>query len=624
MKHLLQKRLSIFLILITVILTNQSVIGQINYTENFTSTTFPNTGWSLIPVVGNPIWSRQTTGTNPTCAPHSAGGMARFNSDQAPTGSSQALVLPLINYTNRGAANASVSFWIYRNQGPNGADSLGVLINTTNSLTGATRLGAVARSISINLPDTVPTSGWYQYSFNVPASFTAAVNYIFLNGYSRNGNNIFIDDVAWVDFPPVCTGTPSAGTISSNPAIICGGLGSALLNTNSGSIGFAGIIFQWQEYDSTSGSWINIGTGGASVSTGNITVSKYYRIYSSCSNSSLSDTSAAYLMNVSQNPLPVISTTPNNITMCPGGTPELIVATGAVSYTWAPAVVSGSVNGDSVYVSPTTNTTYVVTGTDSVGCSANTNVNVQLANAPNVNATANPDSLCSGDNTNIFSQGGGGFGNSYLWNPGGLTGNFQNVIPTVTTTYTVVVTNNAGCTNTDSITVVVLPATVAYFGYTIAGYTVHFVDSSSNATSWLWSFGDGNLSFNQSPTYTYSADGWYHVQLIVSNGVCAGDTIQLWVPVGAVGIEELNSNNDLLLYPNPGSNFVTIEWITYERETSLYLVNSLGQTIVDRSITNLMGTNNKQQIDVNNLPAGVYSIRIKSDSQNIIKSFVKL
>ena len=223
MKKYLQQLIRIFLLVIATATINTNLNAQINYSENFTSSTYPPAGWALFPVAGNPIWSRQTTGTNPTCAPHSAGGMSRFNSDQAATGSVQALVLPLINYTNRSAAATSISLWIYRNQGPNGADSLAIYINTAANLTGATRIGAIARDININLPNIVTTSGWYQYSFSVPASFTTATNYILINGYSRNGNNIFIDDVAWEDFPPVCTGMPSAGTVSSNPTMICGG-----------------------------------------------------------------------------------------------------------------------------------------------------------------------------------------------------------------------------------------------------------------------------------------------------------------------------------------------------------------------------------------------------------------
>ncbi|MBL4651387.1 MAG: PKD domain-containing protein [Flavobacteriales bacterium] len=45
-----------------------------------------------------------------------------------------------------------------------------------------------------------------------------------------------------------------------------------------------------------------------------------------------------------------------------------------------------------------------------------------------------------------------------------------------------------------------------------------FSDLSTNTpTSWDWDFGDGSGSTQQNPTYTYTADGVYSVQLIVTN-----------------------------------------------------------------------------------------------------------
>ncbi|OFY84063.1 MAG: hypothetical protein A3F72_11830 [Bacteroidetes bacterium RIFCSPLOWO2_12_FULL_35_15] len=48
--------------------------------------------------------------------------------------------------------------------------------------------------------------------------------------------------------------------------------------------------------------------------------------------------------------------------------------------------------------------------------------------------------------------------------------------------------------------------------------TVSFTDISINIpTAWLWTFGDGNSSFQQHPTHTYTANGTYTVTLIATN-----------------------------------------------------------------------------------------------------------
>lgn len=53
----------------------------------------------------------------------------------------------------------------------------------------------------------------------------------------------------------------------------------------------------------------------------------------------------------------------------------------------------------------------------------------------------------------------------------------------------------------------------AAFGYTKEGNVVTFTNYSTNATSYMWDFGDGGSSTEESPVYTYAADGEYTVTL---------------------------------------------------------------------------------------------------------------
>ncbi len=54
---------------------------------------------------------------------------------------------------------------------------------------------------------------------------------------------------------------------------------------------------------------------------------------------------------------------------------------------------------------------------------------------------------------------------------------------------------------------------------------VSFGDSSLNATSWLWYFGDGDSSILQNPTHIYTADGTYNIQLIIQGSSGCSDTL---------------------------------------------------------------------------------------------------
>ena len=56
--------------------------------------------------------------------------------------------------------------------------------------------------------------------------------------------------------------------------------------------------------------------------------------------------------------------------------------------------------------------------------------------------------------------------------------------------------------------------------------TVNFTSNNyPNANSWLWKFGDGGTSTLQNPTHTYTADGFYTVQLKVTTTTGCVDSV---------------------------------------------------------------------------------------------------
>lgn len=58
-----------------------------------------------------------------------------------------------------------------------------------------------------------------------------------------------------------------------------------------------------------------------------------------------------------------------------------------------------------------------------------------------------------------------------------------------------------------------------------APLTIQFVDSTANSpTSWIWSFGDGEMSTFQNPTHTYNISDTYSVTLIATNDA-GSDTV---------------------------------------------------------------------------------------------------
>jgi len=175
--------------------------------------------------------------------------------------------------------------------------------------------------------------------------------------------------------------------------------------------------------------------------------------YTNCNNTTVTVNDQ---MIVTVNTLP--TTAGPDQTICQGSCTNLTGnATGATGYSWA--IIPGNINVGStqtINVCPTVTTTYVVTATSPV-CTGTDTVVVHIFAMNTANAGPD-DSICSGNCTTLNGSG----GVTYSWTPtASITGpaNIANpqVCPTVTTQYTVAVTDANGCTGHDSVIVYVAP-----------------------------------------------------------------------------------------------------------------------------------------------------------------------
>ncbi len=106
-----------------------------------------------------------------------------------------------------------------------------------------------------------------------------------------------------------------------------------------------------------------------------------------------------------------------------------------------------------------------------------------------------------------------------------------------------IVYSNTGCSDTILRVVNITPRPKAGFyfsgfnqGYTINA-TIAFVDSSKNANSWSWNFGNGQISTIQNPGTTYGANGTYTVTQIVRDALGCSDTLRKLVRISNIAGE---------------------------------------------------------------------------------------
>jgi gliding motility-associated-like protein len=223
---------------------------------------------------------------------------------------------------------------------------------------------------------------------------------------------------------------------------------------------------------------------------------------------------------------------------CGLGAVTTITAAGTAPYTWTvlsgPAVINGS--GSSVTVT-STGTSWIIAGS-SATCGPV--FDTILLKVPTAIVDAGPDNTIYGCGTYAGSLAGSVSGTepgvvySYAWTPAGtITGGANTlnptIVPTTGVTYTLTVTtpaNEGGCTWMDSVHIDVSDATVTadfdtIIGLGCTGDTVQFLPIVTNATTYLWDFGNGFTSNLQAPVYVYPQQGTYTVTFTASNPYCS-------------------------------------------------------------------------------------------------------
>jgi len=83
------------------------------------------------------------------------------------------------------------------------------------------------------------------------------------------------------------------------------------------------------------------------------------------------------------------------------------------------------------------------------------------------------------------------------------------------------------------------------------------------------------------------------------------------------GINEQQESR-LSIYPNPATDKITIETSAIPTKSQLSIMNLSSQEILTRQITEP-----KTQIDISNLPSGVYFVRLTNDKSVEVGKFIK-
>ena len=223
---------------------------------------------------------------------------------------------------------------------------------------------------------------------------------------------------------------------------------------------------------------------------------------------------------------------PTNPELCTGSQTTLTATpsggTGPYSYSWSGPGIVGSSTSQDVTVDATGSYTVVVT--DSQGCTGTDTVTVTATSGLTVTVTPSSPQICGGGTVVLTANTSGGESPfSYSWSGPGIVGSSsgQSVTVNAAGAYTVVVTDNGGCTGTGNVTVTTGSAISVTVnpgsGQVCGGSTVTFTATPSGGTApytYSWS-GPGIVGSSTLQSVTVNAVGSYSVTVTDANG-CTG------------------------------------------------------------------------------------------------------
>lgn len=211
--------------------------------------------------------------------------------------------------------------------------------------------------------------------------------------------------------------------------------------------------------------------------------------------------------------------------ICLGNSANL-TATGGISYSWTPSNTLDNNNISNPVATPDTTTNYIVMVTDTNSCSQSDTVTVNV-----FRIFTSPDTaICVGDSVQLGVFGSTGL--TFNWTPStGLSNpaiSDPYAIPSSNITYTVTVTNIAGCVDQDSLSIIVNDTPLSSFDTQIDagcdGAIVTFTNTSQNYSSTLWLFGDGSTDTQTSVEHSFPYGSNFNAILVTTNTEGCKDT----------------------------------------------------------------------------------------------------
>ncbi len=411
----------------------------------------------------------------------------------------------------------------------------------------------------------------------------------------------------------------TANSGSNNSTVLLNGIPSIAVNSGSICVGNSFTI-------SPGGANTYTYSGGSAVVSP--TTNSTYSVSGTGLNGCISSSCA--ISNVIVNNAPVITNTiSGNQVICAGSNDSYYITPviNALSYVWTlPSEFSGSSTTNTILISSNSNSLAVLTVSLSASniCGASNTQTISIyISTPSSQLSSPQSTICAGslgsisatdDNANII---------NYNWSTptqticSSINCNTITDSPSLTTTYSLTVTDVNNCSQTYQYTIntVSTPTVLATTNNTLICTGNSATLTASGANTYSWSSGSSSDTEVVSPVS--SAD--YTVTGTDVNG-CSNLAVITQSVSLCTGINNIATDNQIInIYPNPTNGILNIETdiIMYNSKIDIY--NAFGILVLSERIMNT-----ENSININVLNNGIYLIKIiENDKIVSIKKIVK-
>jgi hypothetical protein len=321
-----------------------------------------------------------------------------------------------------------------------------------------------------------------------------------------------------------------------------------------------------------------------------------------------------------------VNLTASDEDICLGETVEITSAmvggSGTFTYTWTSDPAGFASSEPNITVTPEVTTTYICSVFDGV-ITVTDQVMITVNPLPTVYVGAD-STICFGDTLTISA--GEGFA-EYLWSTGDTTATIE---ASVSGEYSVVVTNEFGCTGTDALNLMVLqmpakpvitngPVTVDNYESTSSTYTCDIV---ADATTYQWTITPteaGTTSATGNSAEVAWATGFTGTATVAVTAIneCFTSEVSdgfITTVYTSAGINENINEKQLIIYPNPTEGKVTMRLPVQKSFTGdVTITDANGSTVITKTGMTIPA-GDVVTLDLGQLSEGVYSVKLSSNT----------